>query len=553
MKKSGVFTWLWRVSAGGKRKILLMTLVQTVLSLIAVSNAWLLRGIIDSAVRGDRPGFFWHCAGLICLTLGLLGLRAVYRFLTEDCRSSLENRFKERLFSVLLDRDYASVSAVHSGEWMNRLTSDTAVVADGLTSILPELTGMAVKLAGALVLLVYMIPKLSLVLVPGGLALVLLTLVFRRRLKKLHKGIQEADGRLRMFLTERLGAMLVLRAFGQEQAAGAQGRVHMADHKRARMRRNTFSNLCNLGFGLAIQGAYVLGAVVCSYGILTGTMTYGTFTAVLQLISQVQAPFANLSGFLPRYYAALASAERLMEAEQYSLDQPVGALSAQEAARLYEEDFDGFRLEAAAFSYPGTERTQVFKDLNLTIEKGQYVAFTGHSGCGKSTVLKLLLALYPLDAGSQWLRKGRQEVPLTSQYRALFAYVPQGNQLLSGTVRQVVTFGDPQAMQEEEKLQQALQAACAWDFVQSLEKGLDTTLAERGAGLSEGQLQRLAIARAIFSRRPILLLDEATSALDEETEAQVLRNLRAMTDKTVIIVTHRPAALEICDKEVHFG
>ena len=193
----------------------------------------------------------------------------------------------------------------------------------------------------------------------------------------------------------------------------------------------------------------------------------------------------------------------------------------------------------------------VLQNINLRIVKGEYVAFTGQSGCGKSTLLKLLLCLYPLDAGSQYLEKiDGSRLPLTSAYRSLFAYVPQGNQLMSGTIREIVAFHDVRKMQNEEFLWKSLSIACAEEFVRELPEGLNTRLGERGVGLSEGQMQRIAIARAVCSGNPILMLDESTSALDEATERQLLQNLRSMTDKTVLIVTHRPAVLAICDRQV---
>ena len=197
----------------------------------------------------------------------------------------------------------------------------------------------------------------------------------------------------------------------------------------------------------------------------------------------------------------------------------------------------------------------MIEHLDLEIRKGEYVAFTGHSGCGKSTLLKLLMCLYPLDAGERYLKALKPggeavEYPLTSAWRGLFAYVPQGNQLMSGTIREIITFGDPEAMKQEERLEQALAVSCADEFVTTLEDGLDTRLGERGCGLSEGQMQRIAIARAIFSGRPVLILDESTSALDERTEEKLLTNLRRMTERTVLIITHRAAALQICDRQV---
>ncbi len=554
MKKNNTLAWMWIVSGADKGNILVMSLIQAVLGGSAVASAWLMQDLIDNAVTKDAQGFWRMSIAFVCLIAGQIILQSVYRWLRESCTTSLENRFKDRLFSTLMNRDYARVQAVHSGEWMNRMTSDTTIVTSGITGILPELSGLMVKLVGALCSLLVMMPVAAWIILPGGVVLILLTWVFRKKSKTLHKTVQEADGRTRSFLTERLGAMLVLRVFGRQEPTAEEGRQKMQVHRRARMIRNHFSNLCNTGFAVVMNGVYLLGVIFCGYGILNGTMSYGTFTAVLQLVGQVQSPFAHISGYLPRFYSALASAERLMEAESFPHDYPDGAVDADEALALYEKDLDAIVLEDVSFTYPdGEDIPAVLQGLDFTVRKGDYVAFTGHSGCGKSTVLKLLLALYPLDSGRILLQCGDTHKLLTSRYRSLFAYVPQGNHLFSGTVREIVAFGDREAMCDENRLCQALQAACALDFVQQLENGLDTQLGERGAGLSEGQMQRLALARAIFSQRPILLLDEATSALDDEPEAAVLKNLRAMENKTVIVVTHRPAALSICDRQIHFA
>ena len=195
----------------------------------------------------------------------------------------------------------------------------------------------------------------------------------------------------------------------------------------------------------------------------------------------------------------------------------------------------------------------VLHDLSISIGKGETVAFTGHSGCGKSTTLKLLMCVYQPDSGERFytaLNGEKQE--LTGAHRRLFAYVPQDNALMNGTIREVVCFAEPDAANDEARLEKALRIACTDEFISDLDQGVDTLLGERGTGLSEGQMQRLSIARAIFSGSPILLLDEATSALDAETEKRLLQNLREMTDKTVVIVTHRSAALTICDRVLEF-
>lgn len=549
VKKNTILIWLNSIIKGLRIYIILLLLIQAVLSICAVFYAMLLRQIVNGAVAVDHNIFFISICEFIGLVLFQILLRAINRFLQEFSRSSIENCFKKRLFSVLLDHDYASVTSIHSGEWMNRLTSDTVVVADGLTQILPGIVSMIIKMIGALIAILWLEPRFMYILIPGGIILLFLSYAFRTVLKRLHKNIQEVDGRLRVFLSERLSYLLIVRSFVKEKQTVEDASLLMDNHKKARMKRNHFSNICNIGFGIVMNGAYVLGAIFCGYGILTRTMSYGNFMAILQLIGQIQTPFANITGYLPKYYAMIASGERLMEAEQYNQDKEE-VKSEQDINTFYQNELKCFGLKDATFTYHSND-IPVLSNINLSITKGEYVAFVGSSGCGKSTVLKLLMCLYPLDKGERYILTN-QSLSLTSKWRRLFAYVPQGNQLMSGTIREVVAFGNKQKMNDEKKLWEALQIACADSFVSHLELGLDTVLGEKGAGLSEGQMQRIAIARAIFSARPILLLDEATSSLDVNTETKLLHNLRSMTNKTVIIVTHREEVLKICDKKIDF-
>lgn len=560
MKQKHTLQWLSAVTGRAKGLVGLLVVVQTVLSVSSIAFAFVLRRIINMAVDGVQGGFWASLALLVGILLGQIVLSAAGRFLSEYTSATVENRFKHRLFSALLTGDYASVTAVHSGEWMNRLTSDTTIIAGGVTQIVPGLIGMLVRLFGALAAILWLEPRFFWVLVPGGAAMLALTYGFRKILKRLHKNIQEADGILRVFLQERLESLLIVRTFAKEQQTAAQAASLMEQHKAARMKRSNFSNLCNIGFAGAMNGAYLLGIGFCGYGILTGTMSYGNLMAIMQLVGQVQNPFANITGYLPRYYAMLASAERLMEAEAFAPDSE-HPLAEEKTLEFYRTKLTALRLEHASFTYQPPVRAEeeqppmpvVLKDIDLTIRKGEYIAFTGPSGCGKSTVLKLLMCLYPLDAGSCTLETASGTQPLTAAWRSLFAYVPQGNQLLSGTIRDIVSFGDPCKAQEDAGILRALRIACAEDFVQKLEKGLDTTLGEHGQGLSEGQMQRIAIARAVFSEHPILMLDEATSALDEATARQLLENLRRMTDKTVLMVTHRADQTGFFDRELSFS
>ena len=521
---------------GNKKQYFVVQILQ---GISGVCFALLLRSVIDSAVAHDGTGLLRNTllfTGLICLQMVF---SALLRYYNELSKATFENASKSRLFQQILHRDYSYVTSMHSAEWMNRLTSDTVVVSTGLTEIVPGIAGMAAKMIGALSMIIMLEPRFIFVIGIGGILMVVLTTVFRKKLRAYHKIMQEKDGNVRIFLQEHLHSLMIVKVFTKEDATYNESLETMNDHKKSRMDKTRFSNICNIGFSFMMNGAYVLGAIYSVIGIYNGTVSYGTLMALLQLINQIQAPFANITSYIPKYYAMIASSERLLEIENSNMD-------IEESNGC--TDFESISLQHVHFSYE-KNRDEILNDFNFTLHKGECIGFTGPSGCGKSTVLKVLLSLYPITEGKITICSQVREEELNSGYRHLFSYVPQGNQLMLGTVRDVVTFSN---VDNEEQIWKALDVACASEFVKNLPNGLDTQLKEQGSGISEGQMQRLAIARAIYSNRPILLLDEATSALDVNTEKQVLSNLKSLKDMTVIIVTHRLEALSICTREVQF-
>lgn len=559
-EKNNILKWLLRVIGKEKWLIVILVVIQAMLGVLSIGFAFILRYIINMAVAGRKEKFEISIALLTGILLLQIVFSAMNRWLNEYTQIVIENRFKQRLFSALLTGKYASVTAIHSGEWMNRLTSDTLIVAQGVAEIMPGVISMLVRLVGALTAILWLEPSFFYIMVLGGSIMILSTYGFRKILKRLHKDIQETNGILRVFLQERLESLLIVHTFAKEKQMLEQAEELMNIYKDVRLKRSNFSNFCNIGFAAAMKGAYLFGISFGGYRILTGSMSYGNLMAIIQLVGQMQNPFANITGFLPRYYAMLASAERLLEAEKFEIDNEE-LIPEKVIKDFYQVDFQKIHMENVCFTYQPPVRTPedvplmpvILRYIDITIQKGEYIAFIGPSGCGKSTVLKLLMCLYPLDSGVQVLETSKGKYPLTAAWRGLFDYVPQGNQLLSGTIREIIAFGDSEREKDEKGIYHALRIACAEEFVKNLDKGLDTLLGERGKGLSGGQMQRISIARAIYSGHPILILDEATSALDEKTAKKLLENLRQMTDKTVLMVTHRMDQVEFFDKVIVFA
>ena len=545
--------WIYRVSGRALWWTVGLMLIRALQGYISIAYAYGLKRVVDCAQAGMKEAFFQQFAFFAVLIVGMLALRAIGRYVLEKAQMALGKAFQLHTFSQLLRRDYAQITQVHTGEWMNRITSDTNVVSVAIATVIPEILGALVRMVGAAISLLQFAPQLVYILIPAGLLMGLFSQLIRRRVKGFHKKMQEADGRVRSFMQERLYSLLVVRAFSKETVTEKIGAERIDTFNAARIRRFHFTNFSSTVLATAMHGAQVLGIGLCGWGILQGQITYGTMSSVLYLINLLETPLTNISGYLAQYYAVLASAERLMEIEEFPLDVTAEPHSEAVIQQYYTQQFASLGLNDVTFGYEDAEEQTILRNFSMDIRKGEFVAFTGESGCGKSTTLKLLLNLYSLRSGEAYLRDidGTQRT-LDTAWRSLFAYVPQGNQVISGTIRETVAFSDPELMQQEDAIYNALRIACAEEFVRELPDGLDSVLGERGSGLSEGQMQRISVARAILSGRPILLLDEATSALDAATEKQMMENIRAMTDRTVLMITHREVTMDFCDKRIHF-
>lgn len=533
--------WLMKRVRRRVPALLLLIFANAGSAVLSVLFALGTRAIINGAVSGIDSTFRRACVLQLSIIIGIVSCSAVSRWLTARLTDELDRDWKKSLLKGLLQGEYAEISRFHSGELINRLNNDVRILDDGLVTAIPSLVSMVVRLVTAMVTLAAMEPVLMLALIGIGLVAVAVTGIVRRKLKTLHRQVSESNGRVLSFLQESMEKLLVVQAMDlSEQVQQRSDRLLKERFfVQSRRRRVTVtSNTCiSVMFYLCGFGTLVF----CCVGLLQGTMDFGTMSAVTQLVNQLQAPFVNLSGFLPKYTAMLAAAERLQELEQIS---PQEETSISDVPAFYEA-MSGFAAEELTFAY---EEENVLEQVDFTLPKGAFCAITGQSGIGKSTLLKLMLGVYRPSSGCLTAVSGEERKTLGRGTRGLFAYVPQGNFLFSGTLRENLLMIAPEA--DEEMLCEAIHVSAVDQFLDQLPEGLDTVIGEHGEGLSEGQAQRVSIARAVLSGAPVLLLDEATSALDAQTETDVLQRICQMKDRTCIAVTHRPAALEQADYQL---
>lgn len=520
--------------------VALIAVFSAIVSLSGISLAWLSKYVLEIAT-GDYEGSFLTFGiailGVVILQIILAGVDTV---LKAYAGGKLTISIRNYLFSVLSRKKYSRIANYHSGDILNRFTSDADVIITCIINVLPNIASMLAQIIGGFVSLVLFDKRIALVIIIAGIIVPSLGRLISRKYKTLHKKAQQTEGKSRSFMQECFENIVVLKTFQSITPFTKKLTSYMNDNFRIKMKRSVMSAVMHLSLYSFFTIGYYAVLIWGADSISSDMITYGTLMAFLQLFQQLRAPLQNISGIIPQYYAALASAERLMEIEQGEEDKH--SLTSEELNNV-KNDFREIIFENVTFGYGAEE---ILKNCSFSVPKGKITALTGESGSGKSTVFKIILGLYEAQSGKITING---DTDLNPSLRGLFAYVPQGNLVLSGTIRENITLCNDAV--KEEDIIKAAKAAEIYDIIASMPKGFDTLLAERGAGLSEGQIQRISIARALLTDAPILLLDEATSALDEETETRVLNNIKSLENKTVLFVTHRNTSLKACDRIVH--
>lgn len=539
-----VIKWILKICKSQIPTLAFLIAVNIIHGVTSVFFANFSKNVIDGATVMKDTGYIIKFAlallGVVILQMSLSIIRSC---VSERCKGRLDIVLKHHLLDVIMKKDYSTVTSYHTGELQNRMFNDVNIVTDGFTKILPQGIFFVTKLASSLIYLIVLDKIFALVFLIGGCIVFAVTQLFRKQLKALHKKVQETEGKTRSFIQETVSNLLVVKAFSVEDKIQEQTDKLQEDNFIAKIKRRNFSIYANTGLNTVFSVGTVFAVAFGAWRILTGGMTYGDVTAMIQLVNQVQSPFASLSGIMPQYFSMIASAERLMEIDSIKEENQINECPIY-VDKTYKE-LREISFENISFKY---DRDIIFDNTSLTVKKGDFVAITGISGIGKSTLLKLLLGVFNAQSGCITLKTTDSEIAVDKNTRRLFSYVPQGNMVVSGTIRENLTFINDDVTEDE--IAQAVEVSCAKQFIDELPRGLETVIGEKGLGLSEGQIQRLAIARSLLSKAPILLLDEATSALDEKTEKQFLTNLRQLENMTCIIVSHKKAAIEICNKNI---
>lgn len=531
-----ILRWLWQASRGNRLQAGLNASVGLLEVAVSLLQVWAVKRAIDIAAGSQDGNLYWAVGVMGILILADFALHISAIWIRNILGIRAQNRMQQRMLDRILRSEWHGKEQRHSGDVLNRLEGDVKNVVDFLTETLPNTLSVLALFLGSFYYLFTMDHLLAFIIVGIIPIFVLFSRVYVNRMRQLTRKVRDSDSKVQSVLQETIQNRMLIKTL-----EGDNEMVDKLEYTQSELRQNVvkrtafsvFTNLIlNFGFALGYLIAFLWAAVRMS----SQTLSFGGMTAFLQLVNKIQGPARSLTRLVPAFVSVFTAAERLMELEENPLEEQGDPIPFEAPC--------GIRLDDVSFTYPDSE-TPVVNHLSFDFRPGTCTAVLGETGSGKTTILRMLLALLRPQSGSVSLYNDSRSKQLSPRLRCNIVYVPQGNTLMSGSIRENLRLGKLDATDEE--MRQALRKSCA-EFVFDLPEGLDTSCTEQGGGLSEGQAQRIAIARALLRNRPVMLFDEATSALDPDTERQLLRNILSDNHRTVIFVTHRMAVVDYCDQ-----
>ena len=534
---SAILRWLWQSWRGNRLQAVLNAVLGLQGVAVSLMQVWAVQHAIDVASHVVSGSLYWAVGIMALLILLNFGLSIAGVWVKNILGIRAQNRMQQRMLDRILRSEWHGKESRHSGDVLNRLEFDVTNVVTFLTETLPGTLSVLALFVGAFVYLFLMDPALALITVAIIPLFVALSRFYVGKMRSLTRQVRDSDSKVQSVLQETVQNRMLIKTMEGDDTMVDRLENTQSELRHRVVRRTAFSVLShlllNFGFAVGYLTAFLWSAVRMS----AGTLTFGGMTAFLQLVNKIQSPARSLTNLVPAFVSVFTAAERLMELEENPLEEQGTPIELDAPC--------GIRFSDVSFAYPDAATQPVISHLTFDFRPGSCTAILGETGAGKTTLVRLLLALLRPQDGRVEIYDRREAREMGPRMRCNLVYVPQGNTLLSGTIRDNLRLGKLDATDEE--MLEALRLSCA-DFVADLPDGLDSLCAEDGGGLSEGQAQRISIARALLRNRSIMLFDEATSALDPDTERQLLDNLLHHSQKTIIFVTHRLAVVDYCDQ-----
>lgn len=531
-----ILKWLWVAWKGNRLQASLNALIGLLGVVVSLSSVWAVKHAIDVASHEAKGEIITAVLLMGVLILCDFALNITSVWIRNLLGIKAQNRMQQKLLDRILRSEWKGKESHHSGDVLNRLEIDVANVVNFLTEIIPNSLSTLALFLGAFFYLFAMDWRLAIVIVIMIPIFVVFSKIYMRQMRHLTSEVRNSDSKVQSILQETIQHRMLIKTLEGDSEAVNRLEGTQSVLRNNIVRRTKFSVFSYLVLNLGFSIGYLIAFGWAAIRLSTGTLTFGGMTAFLQLVNRIQSPARQLTRLVPSFVSVFTAAERLMELEEDPLED--------QGDSIVMDSPCGVRFKNVTFAYEDSE-DNVIEHLNYDFYPGSCTAILGETGSGKTTLVRIILALLKPMNGMVEIYNKLENKQLSPLLRTNFVYVPQGNTLMSGTIRDNLRLGKITATDEEMK--KALKQSCA-EFVFDLPNGLETECTEQGGGLSEGQAQRISIARALLRNRSIMLFDEATSALDPETERQLLKNLLEKHDKTIIFITHRPAVVEYCDQ-----